>query len=104
MSPKYRCKAPGCDHYESFGSKQFPTEPKIITLWLEALKLDSFKPSWRICYKHFTENDFEKLKSFDGSIKKRLKSDAVPYLQSPVVSVALKKGHSIFLTIYSAIF
>ena len=88
MVRKHKCKVIGCDYYESHGLKFWPTEPEIIQQWLNALQLDSFKPSWRICMAHFTDNDFEMLEN--GS--RRLRSNAVPSVNVRV-SIALTMGY-----------
>ena len=91
MPPKFRCHVKGCNYFASTGSTLFPQEPDLIRKWLDALKLDGFKPSWRVCFKHFPDSDFKTLNTWDGSVKKRLLPGAVPslHLDTSVVSVAL---------------
>ena len=88
MDKKRQHKCVVCAKYYSTNFRRFPTDPDLIQKWLEALRLDSFKPCHIVCYSHFDDTkDFQYSKTNPNF--KRLKPEAVPSIPPPVVSYAL---------------
>ena len=85
MEQKYNCAVPNCSAYVTAKeSYKFPDTLEMCLKWTEALKIATYKKSWRVCAAHFDEEkDF-----YSGPNNfKRKRSDAVPSKNLPMVSL-----------------
>ena len=83
MEQKFNCAVPNCAAYVTAKeSYKFPEGLEMALKWTEALKIPTYKKSWRVCVAHFDEE-----KHFYPGPNKRKKPDAVPSKNLPMVSL-----------------
>lgn len=82
---KQACIVPRCTSNRRTPSHQFPKDPGRRLLWLKNIKLQNIehiiseaRNNIRICYKHFSEEDY-----IYSIHRRKLKDDAVPHHNIP---------------------
>ena len=79
---KYKCNVVSCPTHRQRGFSDLPKNEPLRIKWCEKLNMRDTGKKVRICHEHFSNDDFQHSRE-DG----RLKKDAVPSLNLPMVSL-----------------